>query len=63
MRSRAQDNRDTPNLSEPQIPNFTAENMPADGELPTQDGERDGEWPLRTANRLDRTARTAIFQT
>jgi hypothetical protein len=53
----------TLNLEVPQIPSFTDENMPADGESPTQDGEADGEWPLRTANRLDRTARTAIFQT
>jgi hypothetical protein len=32
-----------PPTSEPQIPNFTAENMPADGESPTQDGDADGE--------------------
>jgi hypothetical protein len=30
-------------ISEPQIPNFTAENRPADGESPTQDGDADGE--------------------
>jgi hypothetical protein len=30
-------------LKELEIPSFTAENMPADGESPRQDGDADGE--------------------
>ena len=43
MRSRALENRNTANLKELEIPNFTAANMPADGESPRQDGDADGE--------------------
>ena len=42
-----------------EIPNFTAENMPRDGESPTQDGDRDGELPLRDGDSPRKNARDA----